>query len=237
MPKIAIIIPCYNEEERLNEDNIKHLLQHPSITIYLANDGSLDKTSFIINDIANKNDHCFVIDFDQNQGKANTIYKAIQFISQKEIYDYIGYFDADFSTPAYKMIEMIEALKNSSYEFIFASRIKTLNSRILRKTYRHFIGRIILTLLNLKHHLGIYDTQCGAKIFSKTMIQEVFEQKFYTSWLFDAEVFIRLKNKNLLIYGNEYSIEDWKDVEGSKLKLNHAFIIFKELYLLYTKYN
>ena len=43
MQKIAIIIPCYNEQNRFNEANIETLLSQTAVDIYLANDGSTDK--------------------------------------------------------------------------------------------------------------------------------------------------------------------------------------------------
>jgi hypothetical protein len=41
------------------------------------------------------------------------------------------------------------------------------------------------------------DTQCGAKIMSKEVIEKHFKKKFLTKWLFDVEIFMRMRN----IYG------------------------------------
>ena len=116
------------------------------------------------------------------------------------------------------------------------SRVLLLNSGIKRKYHRHIIGRAIITLINLKFKLGIYDTQCGSKLFSKDIIPKAFNKPFYTSWLFDVEIFIRLQKQNLLIHGIEIPIYNWKDVEGSKLVWKTGFKILKELYLLNKKY-
>jgi len=230
MQKIAIIIPCYNEAERLDLNKINELLLNSDITIYFANDGSKDGTVELINIIVSTHkERCVLIDFKENSGKANTIFKAINQISSQNLYDFIGYFDADFSTSWAELIRLIDELKNSRKKFIFASRILLLNSGMRRKYYRHIIGRIILTVINLKYKLGIYDTQCGAKIFSKEIINEVFTKPFKTTWLFDVEIFIRLKEKDLLQYGIELPIFNWKDVDGSKLGLSSSFKIFGEI--------
>ena len=68
------------------------------------------------------------------------------------------------------------------------------------------------------------------------MISEVFDRPFYTSWLFDVEIFIRLRKKHLLQYGVELPIYDWRDIEGSKLGFGTSFKILKELYSLFKKY-
>ncbi|MBS7332677.1 glycosyltransferase [Faecalibacter bovis] len=237
MPTIAIIIPCYNEELRLSKNNIQDLINgNKNIKIYFANDGSTDNTKNLIDEICAEIPNCYAIHFMQNEGKSKTIYKAVHQLNAQNQFDYIGYFDADFSTPSNELLKLIHQLEIHQPNFIFASRIKTLNATINRKVHRHFIGRAILTIINIKHHLGIYDTQCGCKIFSKQMINEAFKDKFFTTWLFDVEVFVRLKNKNLLNQGTEFPIKEWYDVEGSKLKFTHFFKIFKEIIILYTKY-
>lgn len=237
MQKVAIIIPCYNESKRLDLKNIAQLVSHSEMDIYFANDGSRDNTVEVINAIVSDySNRCFLIDYQENSGKANTIYKAINQISQTAQYDFIGYFDADFSTPPEEIVRLSKELQNHSCEFLLGSRVLLLNSGINRKYHRHVIGRIIITLINLKFKLGIYDTQCGSKFFSSKIIPQAFDKPFYTSWLFDVEIFIRLKNKDLLKYGVELPIYNWRDVDGSKLGFKTGFKILKELYLLIKKY-
>ena len=237
MQKIAIIIPCYNEEKRLEEPSLLELLNDSSVTLYLANDGSKDNTLEIITSFSLKNaERCFVINYSQNSGKANTIFKAVNEVVATGKYDYIGYFDADFSTPSSEILRLIRESNSRKCEFLIGSRILLLNSGINRKYHRHIIGRVILTLINLKFRLGVYDTQCGAKIFSRNIIPKAFDKPFYTSWLFDVEIFIRLKKLDLLKLGAEIPIYNWRDVDGSKLGFKTGFKIVKEMYLLVRKY-
>ena len=177
-----------------------------------------------------------MLNYEENQGKANTIYKSVNSILSTEKYDYIGYFDADFSTPGKELVRMISALDKNDIPFLFGSRILLLNAAIKRKWYRHIIGRVVITLINLKFKLGIYDTQCGAKLFSSAIAKEAFAKPFHTSWLFDVEVFLRLKKLNLLSGGVEFPLREWKDIEGSKLGFSTVFKIVKELYQLIKKY-
>lgn len=237
MQKIAIIIPCYNEEKRLDLSSLEALINQNSADIYLANDGSSDKTLEIITHFSCQNsDRCFVLNYPENEGKAQTIFKSCHKILALNNYDFIGYFDADFSTPVFEVKRMLDVISSSESKFIIGSRILLLNSGIKRKFHRHIIGRIIITIINLRFRLGIYDTQCGAKIFSSEIIKEAFQEPFKTSWLFDIEIFIRLKKLNLLRYGKEIPIYDWKDVDGSKLGWKTAFKILKELYYLKRNY-
>ena len=237
MKKIAVIVPFYNEEKRIQLNSINELMSISDVHVFLANDGSTDNTIDILKKINNQYpENSTLFDYLKNQGKANTIYKSILKVSELNSYDYIGYLDADFSTPVKEYVKIIEEIKLNKKQLIFASRIKLLNSSIIRKWYRHYIGRIIITLINSKFHLGIYDTQCGAKIFSKTIIEVAFQKPFLTAWLFDIEMFIRLKEQNLLVKAQEYPIENWKDVDGSKLGFTSVIKIFKEIYILFKNY-
>lgn len=236
MHKIAVIIPCYNEEKRLKTESLEALLREVDADLFLANDGSRDGTLAVLQKFTQGNPRCEVLDFQPNSGKANTIFLAVNKLLERDTYDYIGYFDADFSTPVDQIRKVIEATTAPQVSFGIASRVQLLNSGIRRRTDRHIIGRIIITLINLKFKLGIYDTQCGAKIFSTSILREAFDKPFITSWLFDVEIFIRLKKKNLLSGGREIPIENWVDVEGSKLGWRTGFKILRELFLLIKKY-
>jgi glycosyltransferase involved in cell wall biosynthesis len=236
MQKIAIIIPCYNEEKRIRKDLVTQLLDNSSADVYLCNDGSKDNTLAVLNNIADYDkSKCFVIHNERNAGKANTIYKAANVLLNKEAYTHIGYFDADFSTPVAEVIRLLEIQAGNPDAFIIGSRVLLLNTKIERKRHRHIIGRIIVTLVNLKLKLGVYDTQCGAKIFPVSMAKVGFATPFETSWLFDIELFIRLKHNNMLGLGREIPLTSWKDIDGSKLTWKTGFKIIKELITIYSK--
>lgn len=237
MKKIAIIIPCYNEEDRLKQTSIYQLIESKeNVEVFLVNDGSADHTLKIINEFASLNDKIKVINFSKNEGKAKTIYKSFLQLKDDKKFTHFGYLDADFSTESIEYLEMYKELLNSDKEFIFGSRIATLNTQIERKPHRHYIGRVIITFINFFFHLKIYDTQCGAKIFSKKILTVFTKNNFYTNWLFDIEIFIRLSNANLLYTGIEHPLKRWKDVGGSKIKKIDSFYILWDILKLIRNY-
>jgi len=237
MQGLAIIIPCYNEEARLDKEAIEILLEGIDATLFFVNDGSSDHTLDLLNEQAGKYPHKIsVLSFSVNEGKAKAIAKGFQHVIAMSSFDYIGYMDADFSTPVPEFIKLYTTLLERNASFIFASRVKKLNSGIDRRPTRHIIGRFISTIIELRFKLGIYDTQCGAKIFSSYSLTAAFDKPFYCNWLFDVEIFIRLKEKNLLKEGIEFPITGWKDVHGSKLTLANFPKIVREYIKLTRKY-
>lgn len=233
---IAIIIPCYNESKRLKIPELDLLAKHPNIVVYLANDGSTDTTQEVIETYAKTRTNVIAIQYEKNEGKAQTIFKTIHQLKNNKKIDYIGYLDADFATDATQFIKLINNLLSSNKSYIFGSRIATLSSHIKRSVLRHYIGRIVITLLNLKYKLGIYDSQCGAKLFSKEIINEIASTPFYTNWLFDIEIFLRLKDKNLLYNGIEFPLEKWEDISGSKITSKEIRKILLDFYKLHKNY-
>jgi dolichyl-phosphate beta-glucosyltransferase len=238
MQTLAIIIPCYNEAARLNIDLMGKLIEGISdATIYFVNDGSLDHTLQVLNTLAGKYPGKVVIlSFPKNEGKAKAIAKGFEHLIHSESFSYIGYMDADFSTPVQEFISLYNMLVEKKASYIFGSRIKKLNSGIKRKPFRHLIGRSIATIVDFRFNLGVYDTQCGAKIFLSKVAVAAFDKPFYCNWLFDVEIFLRLKQHNLLNSGIEMPLTGWKDIGGSKLSFTTFPKICKELLLLTRKY-
>ncbi|RDY28216.1 poly-beta-1,6 N-acetyl-D-glucosamine synthase [Romboutsia weinsteinii] len=76
-PKISILVPCYNEEDTI-EETIKYLsrLSYPEFEIIAVNDGSKDNTGNILVSLADKYSMLRVIDCHENRGKANALHMA-----------------------------------------------------------------------------------------------------------------------------------------------------------------
>jgi len=238
MPSLAIIIPCYNEEVRLKRVSIEKLVEGlDDATLIFVNDGSRDNTLAVLSDLAAQfPDRISIISFQKNEGKAKAIAKGVRQVIDTRSFVYIGYMDADFSTPVAEFIKLYTIIREQRASFVFGSRIKKLNSGINRKAFRHIAGRVISTLIDLHFKLGIYDTQCGAKIFSSEVVSAVFDSPFYCNWLFDVEIFIRLKKKGLLSGGIEQPLQGWKDIGGSKISLKTLPAICGELVTLARRY-
>lgn len=238
MPTLAIIIPCYNEEKRLRASLLAELIASMADgQIYLVNDGSRDQTLPLLHSLAEAHPgKVSVISFENNEGKAKAIAKGVREVVSRANPDYIGYMDADFSTPIKEFSHLYTTIVREKAGFIFGSRIKKLNSGLNRSLFRHIVGRCVSTFIDSRFNLGIYDTQCGAKIFSNATIGAAFNEPFLANWLFDAEIFIRLKKNNILHTGIEMPITGWKDVGGSKLGIKNFPKIAREFLRLSRKY-
>lgn len=246
MNKTIIVIPCYNEAERLPVEQFKTFCdRHADIHFLFVNDGSKDSTLEILQELAQLNPDCFsVLDLQPNQGKAEAVRAGIlAALQQPPIY--IGYWDADLATPLGEIPRFIDLLdRNHQYELLFGARVKLLGRSVKRSAARHYLGRIFATVASTVLALGIYDTQCGAKLFrASPSLKELFSEPFITSWVFDVEIIARLirsrRGKDIPqaeFVICEVPLQEWYDIPGSKVKPYDFLKAMAEMIQIYWHY-
>jgi len=222
--KVVIIIPCYNEADRLDSNKfIDYLSKNTHLHFIFIDDGSTDNTNLIIKQIILKfNSLASLLINETNKGKAESVRLGV-IESYKMNPDFIGFLDADLAAPIGEIDNLLKIIKkDKTKEVVFASRIQLIGSEIKRNYFRHFFGRVFATVVSNILNLPVYDTQCGAKIFSRKICDDIFYEQFISPWLFDVELFARLLN----VYGIERTIQmsyehpvcKWVDIDGSKVK-------------------
>jgi dolichyl-phosphate beta-glucosyltransferase len=234
LQKTAIIIPCYNEYNRLRREQfVAYAHIHEDVTFIFVNDGSSDRTQEIIDDLCRSNpQNMACISLEENRGKAEAVRRGV--IKARETnHRYIGYWDADLATPLDSIPRFVEILDRlPSIGIVMGSRVRLLGRRIDRKPARHYLGRIFSTATSLILRLPVYDTQCGSKLFRNSdELSHVFSSPFRTTWIFDVEILARFtilarsgRIPPLTEFAVEHPLDEWTDVSGSKLKTGDFII-------------
>lgn len=235
----CIIIPFYNEEKRFEIPKFERFLHnHPNIFFCLVNDGSKDGTLSVLKSLKSRHKQIEVLDLQENKGKAEAIRLGISHVLSQMEFEYSGFLDADFSAPP----DVIPFMLNSSNgaSILLGSRIMYLGMNISRKPLRHYVGRIFATMASEILELPIYDTQCGAKIFHRTIVETAFKEPFITTWLFDLEVIMRIMKEigwdRFKEISKEIPLYEWIDKSGSKVKLSYVFRLPFDLLKIRWKY-
>lgn len=231
---LIIVIPSYNESKSLKENKFLSFLRNKKeVGICFVNDGSTDSTLEMLKGFEEKsNQQITVFDCGENQGKAGATLMGMNYCIEHFNFDKIAYLDADLATPLKECYRISRKL-NGKLTFVFGSRIKKLGSRIERSSFRFFTGRIIATFISNILKLGVYDTQCGIKVFTKELSKEVFNKPFISKWLFDVEIFFRV----IQLYGREVAmlkmkeipLRKWVDKGDSKVKMSYFFKLWLDL--------
>ncbi|MEZ0543042.1 dolichyl-phosphate beta-glucosyltransferase [Fibrella arboris] len=240
---VCIIIPCYNEAERLPVDAfVAYQQTHPDVSFCFVNDGSRDQTADVLARLQQRCPEQFdVLNLAQNQGKAGAV-RAGMLHSVQQGHAYLGYFDADLATPLAAIDDLRLVLdKHPDCVFVMGSRIKHLGVNIKRDAFRHYVGRIIATIISLILKLPVYDTQCGAKLLRQSVINSVFTEGFISPWLFDVEILARLighfGRPNLPGKLLEEPLQEWIEQADSRLSSTYIFRMWTELYRIYRTYS
>jgi dolichyl-phosphate beta-glucosyltransferase len=246
MRKKVLVVPCYNEESRLDGAAFLSFLgKHPETAIIFVNDGSTDRTDAVLEELVSRNQvQAQVLSLSKNIGKAEAIRQGFQKAFSLGV-DQVGYWDADLATPLEAAIGFFSFLEaRPDLEIVLGSRVKLLG-RVVERTYsRHYLGRVFATAASMALFLGVYDTQCGAKVFRNTpAIRELFQKPFVSRWIFDVEILARYlfeappedrQQKSKKIF--EYPLNEWREIPGSKIKWTDFFVAIIELLKICTLY-
>lgn len=229
----TIVIPCYNEAERLNKDVfLAYLDGHPEVGLVFVNDGSSDRTLEMLMAMAEAHPQVHYLDVQPNGGKAEAVRRGMLHAAEHFHSEYIGFWDADLATPLYEIDNFLAKARGHHFDMITGLRLMRLGAQVSRKSSRHYLGRVFATAASVSLKLPVYDTQCGAKMFVKDVVEDLFRQPFVTNWLFDVELFARYVQQhgreNAKTRICEYPLQEWKEVGNSRLKLrDFAFAPYK----------
>jgi glycosyltransferase involved in cell wall biosynthesis len=236
-----IVIPCYNEANRLNSQSfIDFVSEHSAIHFLFVNDGSKDNTLEILTQLTQHQNNLHFLNLEKNGGKAEAVRQGMLYAAENYDCDYIGFWDADLATPLFEILHFVEIMLKYDYEIITGLRLARLGAKVKRKNTRHYMGRIFATTASNILHLPVYDTQCGAKLYKKQIVEPLFNDSFTTKWLFDVEILARY----IKLFGREkatekiyeYPVYQWEDIGGSQLKAKDFLKAPVELWKIKKRY-
>ena len=240
MQKI-IIIPCYNEANRLPVNNfIEFSINNHEIVFLFVNDGSSDNTIEVIDSLVKQSDRFLSLNLEKNGGKAEAVRQGMLYAANNFESEYIGFWDADLATPLDEILQFIEKAQLNQFQMITGLRLMRLGAKVKRSKSRHYLGRFFATVASSVLDLPVFDTQCGAKLYQTNIVASLFKAPFITRWLFDVELlarYVQLFGKEEAMKNiYEYPIFQWEDVQGSRLKLKDFFKAPFELIKIRQKY-
>lgn len=219
---VALVMPCYNEALRLDAATILNFLRgHRAIHLILVNDGSTDATLEMLLAMSRQMpDQISVVDLPRNGGKAEAVRQGLLHALDMHV-PFVAYWDADLATPLEAVEDFVRVAKrHDEISVMFGSRRQMLGHRINRTLGRKIISRTCSTMARMALGLPIADTQCGAKLFrTSAALQAAVSTPFTAGWLFDVELFARVRHAQgeggKTFY--EFPLPQWNEVPGSKI--------------------
>ena len=227
-PELALVVPCYNEAERLDpQEFLRFAATHPSVRLLMVDDGSVDGTLEILERMcAAAPASVEMIHMSRRSGKAEAVRTGILAGIERHA-EFVGFLDADLATPLRAIDDFLAVLRGwPGVEFVLGSRVMLLGRDVSRKMTRHYLSRVFATAVSQALDLPVYDTQCGAKILRLNgATATLFAEPFRSPWTFDVELiarYLRLpaapgeQPRRDRLY--ELVLAAWHDIPGSKLR-------------------
>src|SRR5690606_17285552 len=154
MSTTAIIIPCYNEGKRLNQQAFLSVLDsYSNYHLFLVDDGSTDNTFKVLTELQTQNPtQISTLKNNKNLGKGESVRKGMIAAYNTQKFAQIGFLDADLSTPLTEFVVLTNFLTQPNKKAVVCSRLTSVGANIDCSRMTHIVGRFsaILTGWTIK---------------------------------------------------------------------------------------
>jgi dolichyl-phosphate beta-glucosyltransferase len=233
-PYLSLIIPAYNEGQRL-PDSLKkvddYIAQAPfSLEVIVVDDGSSDDTNSLVQSWTQGKSFAQVAHHGVNMGKGAAVQTGVKLAQGR----FILFSDADLSTPLEEVHTLLPFVdpalggKDVQSGAIASRRLKGAQLLQRQPFYREASGRIFSLLVRVVAVRGFLDTQCGFKLFEHDAAKNIFSKLTIKRFGFDVEViYIAIRKLGLRL--KEVPVI-WVDSKNTKVRLvRDSFRMFLDL--------
>ena len=197
LPKVSLVIACYNEEETLATSFAEILdtlreLSRPYEVIFV-DDVSRDGTREILKDIVARHPDVDikVILHEKNRGRGATVTDGFR-AARGEI---AGFLDVDLEVHSRYIPSLVRAIERGSdvatVRRIYAFQIGSLDRYVMSRGYSYLVRRLL--------DVNIRDTETGYKFFRRDALLPVLDEIADPGWFWDTEFMVRAARRGLRI--------------------------------------
>jgi dolichyl-phosphate beta-glucosyltransferase len=198
-PMLSVVIPAYNEEQRLPRtvEEIERYLDGRRVAyeLILVDDGSTDGTRHVMDTAAERNQSVRVEGLPANRGKGGALAAGVAVARGSEVL----VTDADLSTPIEELEKLEAALKGGAGVAIGSRSVRGSQVEIPQPVYRVVMGKVFNLIVQVVLLPGIWDTQCGFKLFRADVAHPVFAALTTDGFGYDPEALFLAKRRGVRI--------------------------------------
>jgi dolichyl-phosphate beta-glucosyltransferase len=226
-PLLSIVIPAYNEAQRIGstlEDVRRYAESKPfPVELIVVDDGSADRTCEVVAQCSDVR----LLRNERNRGKGFTVRHGVLEARGR----FVLFADADLSAPIEEADRLLTALESTNADAAVGSRaLQRELIGIHQPRFREFAGRCFNVLVRLFTGLKIRDTQCGLKLFRRETTRRAFELQRTAGFGFDPELLFLIERLGGKLV--EVPVR-WNDSPATRVRfLRDAARMFLDLIIL-----
>lgn len=214
MPKYSIVIPAYNEAQRLGASlervGTYVVAQRWDAEVIVVNDGSHDATPDLVRQCAQRYPFMRLLENPGNRGKGYSVRHGML----EARGDLLLFSDADLSSPIQEATKLFAALAEGAEVAIGSRWLRSELQTGRQPFYRQLFGRVFNLHLRVLLGLRFKDTQCGFKAFTARAARALFPRQKIERWGFDPELLFLARKFGLPV--REVAVE-WAHDDRSKI--------------------
>ena len=199
-PFYSIIIPAYNEAERIGAslDRVVSYIAESrwSAEVIVVNDGSRDHTSQVLQEYSRRHPIIRVLENPGNRGKGYSVRNGMLNASGQILL----FTDADLSSPIEEANKLFAVIEHGEADVAIGSRYLQSELQTRKQPlYRRMLGRGFNIALRTILGLPYVDTQCGFKAFNRKAVTTIFPNMKIERWGFDPEILFLARRYGLRV--------------------------------------
>lgn len=225
MPQVAILIPCYNEEQTILKVIRDYRRVLPDAEIFVYDNNSTDDTARIAltSDVTVKNEY--------RQGKGNVIRSMFRQIDA-DCYILVDGDDTYSAEDARKMVDMV---LNKQADMVIGDRLSSTYYTENKRLFHNTGNRLVCWLINTLFYSNIKDIMTGYRAFSYIFVKTfpILSKGFEI----ETEMTIHALDKNFLLKEIPVGYKDRPIGSNSKLNtFKDGFKVLHTIFMLYKEY-
>lgn len=228
MDSLSIVIPAYNEENRLPQ-TLRGVLDWLArgnfsfLEVIVVDDGSRDGTARVAEEFAQQNKCLRLARNPGNRGKGYAVRHGM--LEAKG--EWILYTDADLSSPIGEIEKLCRTAREQNAAVAIGSRaVDRSLVEVHQPALRELSGRCFNLVMRMVTGLPFRDTQCGFKLYRADAARQIFSRQKQDGFSFDVEDL--LIARKLGVRTVEVPVR-WANVEGTKVRLSQGMKSFLDL--------
>ena len=223
--KVAVLLPCYNEEKNIGKVVRDFRKVLPSVDIYVYNNNSTDRT------VEEATASGAIVRHEYTQGKGNVIRRMFREVEA----DCYLMADGDDTYPAHHAPDMVKEVLEKQADMVIGDRLSSTYFTQNKRPFHNFGNRLVRSLICHLWHTKVKDIITGYRAFSRSFVKlyPVMSGQFEV----ETDMTIHALDKNFRLV--EIPIDYRDRPEGSNSKLNtfsDGFKVLRTIFTLFKEY-